>query len=148
MTSNKTIRRSLVAVTVLSLGFALACGGGAGVGESSGPHVRAVSAVVVADQCAGLPKQEAKHAREAMDRLVDGCRSIPHGTAHFVVVLHPGGILQFGDADPDAGGRGEIPLCAVSQKLTHAVRLTAPCSMDIRLEESTMAGTAADAAAK
>jgi hypothetical protein len=124
------------------MGLAAACGGA----ESVGPSVHQVSAVVVADQCAVLGKQESKHAKEAMDRLVDGCRSVPHGNAHFVVILHPGGVLQFGDADPDAGGHGEIPMCVVSQKLTHSVRLGAPCKMEIRLEESNVA--AADAGSK
>jgi hypothetical protein len=120
--------RLLAVSTILAMGLAAACGGA----ESVGPSVHQVSAVVVADQCAVLGKQESKHAKEAMDRLV--------------VILHPGGVLQFGDADPDAGGHGEIPMCVVSQKLTHSVRLGAPCKMEIRLEESNVA--AADAGSK
>lgn len=131
-TSHRTNGRLLAAGAVLATA-AVACGGGGG---EVGPHVQSVSAVVVADQCSGLGKQEAKHAREAMDRLVDGCHSIPHGSAHFVVVLHPGGALQFLEVGPEASGGGELPMCVLSQKLTHKVRLPAPCKMEIRLEES------------
>lgn len=134
--------RSVLGVGAALATAALACGG---VGEVR-PPVRSVSAVVIADQCSGLGKQEAKHAREAMDRLVDGCHTIPHGSAHFVVVLHPGGALQFLEAGPEAGGPSELPMCVVSQKLTHQVRLPAPCKMEIRLEESAFA-TAWDAGA-
>ena len=123
------------AVFLAALSLA-ACGGAE---ANAPPSVHEVSAIVALEQCNGLAKQEARHAKEAMDHLVDGCRTVPHGHAHFTVVLHPGGALQFADADPSAGGRGEIPICAVSQKLVHSVRLSAPCKMDVRLEESTVA---------
>lgn len=135
-----TSRRLLAAGAVLATA-AVACGAGGAGGAEIGPHVQSVSAVVIADQCSGLGKQEAKHAREAMGRLVDGCHTIPHGSAHFIVVLHPGGALQFLEVGPEAGGGGELPMCVLSQKLTHKVRLPAPCKMEIRLEESAFKAT-------
>lgn len=96
--------------------------------------VRGVSAVLLANECKGLREPDQKRVLETMNRLVDGCWSVPHGSVRFDVVLHPGGGLQFG-GNADAGG-GEIPLCVLSHKLTHEVKLSGPCTITVRLDES------------
>jgi hypothetical protein len=127
-------------------------------------QVKSIQAVVLANECAGLGKQNAKLAEDAMNKLVDKCTSVPHGAVRFAVTLHPGGGLQFGPSGPSraAGMDGgapaaqaattaheaedEVPMCALSHKLTHDVKLQKPCTIQVRLEEATLALAAKPAA--
>jgi hypothetical protein len=71
-----------------------------------------------------------------MNRLVERCAQVPHGVRTFGVVLLPGGGIQF-TGNEDAG-ETEVPMCVVSRLLTHNVKLSAKCQIDIRLEQSQM----------
>jgi len=99
-------------------------------------EIHAVTAVVVTNHCAALTKKDQRAAEITMNRLVERCTEVPHGVRTFGVVLLPGGGLQFtGHAD---AGETEVPICVVSRLLTHKVKLSAPCVIDIRLEQTQM----------
>jgi hypothetical protein len=134
--------RSLIVTAMLSGLGVLACGSkqpAAGSPVDPRPaSVKAVQAVVLANECSALAKQNAKPAEEAMNKLVEKCTSVPHGAVHFAVVLHPGGGLEFApsargdagapaDASAASAASDEVPLCVLSHKLTHQVKLQKPC---------------------
>lgn len=106
------------------------------------PQARAVSAIVLMNRCADLGAGNAKLAEGAMYQLVEGCTSIAGGTAHFAATLHPGGRIELA---PVAGQPETIPICVLKHALTHKVALQKPCTLDVKLEESTLAITPADA---
>lgn len=102
--------------------------------EAETPAVQAVTAVVVANHCDTLSKNDQKQAERVMNHLVERCTHVPHGIRTFGVVLLPGGGIEFtGDAD---AGETEVPICVVSHLLTHNVKLGTKCEIDVRLEES------------
>jgi hypothetical protein len=97
---------------------------------------------VIANHCvSALTREEAKRAEATMNDLVGSCESMPHDAASFRVVLLPGGGMEFASAGD--GGSDEVPICVVSHKLQHRVHLTAPCPIDVRLEQTTMSAPVA-----
>ena len=106
------------------------------------PKARAVSAIVLMNRCADMGPANAKLAEGAMYQLVEGCSTIAGGTAHFAATLHPGGRIELG---PVPGQPETIPICVLKHALTHKVALQKPCTLDVRLEESSVAIQAVDA---
>ncbi len=115
--------------SLLSLSL-LACG------HTSPAPVTAMSAVIVANHCAGLSKQDSMRAQQTMNELVNHCDTLPHGSATFRVMMYPDGTLSF--AASGDGGAEELPMCVVSHRLTHQVKLKTECGMDVRIEETTI----------
>ncbi len=97
-----------------------------------------VNATIVANGCKNLGTASARLAERAMNDLVEGCTSIPGGTARFHATLEPGGRIQIvaGPGQPEV-----IPICVLKHSLLHKVHLGEPCGLDVKLEETTMAVT-------
>ena len=74
-------------------------------------------------------------AEEAMHRLVDACTSVPGGSTRFTVTLLPGGRIDLtqGPDQPDT-----IPTCVLKNDLRHRVALPKPCSLVVKLEETSV----------
>lgn len=117
--------RRIVSLAVLAL---FACG------RSSPPPVTAMSAVIVANHCVGFSKHDSVRAQQTMNELVGHCDALPHGAATFRVKLYPDGTLSFGPSGD--GGTDELPMCVVSHRLKHQVKLGQECDMDVRLEQT------------
>ncbi len=94
-----------------------------------------VNATIVANGCQSLGKTNARLAERAMYDLVEGCRSIPGGSAQFYATLQPGGHIEIasGHGQPDV-----IPVCVVKHSLVHAVPLKKPCGLFVRLQETSI----------
>jgi hypothetical protein len=103
---------------------------------STAPPAHTVSAVVLVNGCALYGAENARLAESAINQLVDGCGSFSGDHVQFTATLLPGGAIQF---DSKAGGSASIPLCVLSHPLSHKVKLQKACSLDVRLEEGTMA---------
>jgi hypothetical protein len=97
-----------------------------------------VNATIVTNGCQTLGTASARLAERAMYDLVEGCTSIPGGTARFHATLEPGGRIEIvnGPGQPEV-----IPICVIKHSLLHKVRLSEPCGLDVKLEETTMAVT-------
>lgn len=104
--------------------------------EEEAPHVKTsmVSASAVVSACPDGRKMNAKLAAHAIQHLVDPCRTVPGGSAHFSVALLPGGKVEL--AAPDGNPvEGVVPTCVLRHGLMHKVLLHAPCKFDVQLEE-------------
>jgi len=112
-------------------------------GADGSRPARIVNATVVANGCQNLGAASARLAERAMYDLVEGCTSVPGGTARFHATLRPGGRIEIvaGPGQPEV-----IPICVLKHSLLHKVHLTAPCGLDVKLEETTLA-VVGDAAA-
>ena len=102
---------------------------------SASPPAHAVSAVVLVNGCAHLGVANARLAQDAMNALVDGCSSFTGERVQFTATLLPGGAIQF---DAGANSSKAIPICVLNHPLTHRVQLQKACSLDVRLEESSL----------
>jgi hypothetical protein len=95
-----------------------------------------VSAVVLVNGCGKLGDGDARVAESAMSQLVEGCGAFSGPKVQFTATLLPGGAIQF---EPRADGSQAIPLCVLNHPLTHKVKLKKSCSLDVQLEEGSMA---------
>jgi hypothetical protein len=95
----------------------------------------AVTAVVLVNGCAHFGVANARLAEAAIDALVDGCSSFAGERVQFTATLLPGGAIQF---DQKASDSTAIPVCVLSHPLTHRVQLQKACSLDVRLEQSSV----------
>ena len=95
-----------------------------------------VNATIVTNGCQSLGVASARLAERAMYDLVEACASIPGGTTRFHATLQPGGRIEIvaGPGQPEV-----IPICVVKHSLLHKVRLSQPCGLDVKLEETTLA---------
>lgn len=129
-----------------------ACGGGttataptATAAEvAPAPPARAATLVtssIVFGECPGAEQLDPKRASKEIEVMVAECRSVPGGKAHFSATLLPGGKVQLGSpsGDPRAG---VIPTCLLQAKapLSHRIRLSKPCKLDVQLEETSSGG--------
>jgi hypothetical protein len=94
-----------------------------------------VSATIAVNGCAALAGANSRLAEEAMHRLVDACTSVPGGSTRFTVTLLPGGRIDLtqGPDQPDT-----IPTCVLKNDLRHRVALPKPCSLVVKLEETSV----------
>jgi hypothetical protein len=118
--------------------FGLGCVLAIACGQRATP-LTATSAVIIANHCNGLSKQDSVRAQQTMNELVEHCDSVPHGKSTFSVVLYPDGSISF--ASSGDAGSDEIPMCVVSHRLRHKVKLTTECGMDVRLEQTQLAAS-------
>ena len=108
--------------------------------EPPGRSARLVSATVLANDCGSVTRTYAKLAEDAMNKLVEGCTSVPGKSARFAVTLSPGGRIEIvGAADGGAPQPDVVPVCILKNPLRHKVPLKQPCMLEVRLEEGTLA---------
>jgi hypothetical protein len=100
------------------------------------PPAHTVSAVVLVNGCAHLGVENARLAEAAMNQLVDGCSGFTGDRVLFTATLLPGGAIQF---EPRPGASQSIPLCVLNHPLSHRVKLQKACSLDVQLEEGSVA---------
>jgi hypothetical protein len=101
----------------------------------SGRAARVVNATVLANGCQELGQANARIAERAMDQLVEGCTSVPGGTAEFQATLLPSGRIEIaaGPGQPDV-----VPICILKHSLTHDVRLGKPCRLDVKIQQTSV----------
>jgi hypothetical protein len=104
--------------------------------EPSAPSAKIVSATVVTNDCDRVAKGNARLAEDAMSTLVEGCTSVPGGSARFSATLEPGGRIEIAQT---VGSPDTVPICVLKHELRHKVPLTHECKLDVRLEESAVA---------
>ena len=103
---------------------------------STGPSAQVVNATILTDECQGLGKANAMLAESAMYHLVEACTSVPGGSAEFEATLQPGGKIDI------AGVKGQpqvVPICILKHSLQHKVPLKAPCHLDVKIEQTSVA---------
>jgi|SRR5450432_1078097 len=124
-----------------ALAVVLACGGApapppsAAPAAAAPPAAHAVTAVVLVNGCAHFGVENARLAQTAISALVDGCSSFTGERVQFTATLLPGGAIQF---EPGAHDSAAIPICVLNHPLTHRVQLQKACSLDVRLEQSSV----------
>jgi hypothetical protein len=99
---------------------------------------KVVNATIVANGCQNLGAASGRLAERAMYELVEGCTSVPGGTARFHATLQPGGRIAI------AAGPGQpevIQICVLKHSLLHKVPLTGPCGLDVKLDETSVTVT-------
>lgn len=107
--------------------------------EPSGPAAHFVSATILANDCGIVGKTYAKRAADAMHKLVEGCRSVPGGSMRFAARLLPGGRIDIlGAADAGPPQPEVVPICILKHELRHQVPLKEACTLEVRLQESTL----------
>lgn len=133
---------AIVAMSLALLAAGAACGS-APAPQPSAPlaatpdrSAHTVSAVVLVNGCAHFGVENARLAEAAMNQLVDGCGAFAGERVQFTATLLPGGAIQF---EPRPNDSQAIPICVLNHPLTHRVRLQKACSLDVRLEEGSMA---------
>jgi len=101
----------------------------------SGPSAQLVNAVVLTNGCQSLGTQSAVLAESAMSSLVEGCASVPGGSMQFHATLLPGGRIEISAAP---GQPEVVPICILKHALVHRVRLTKPCPLDVKIEQTSV----------
>jgi hypothetical protein len=102
---------------------------------SAARSAQMVNATVLANSCQTLGSKSGKLAESAMLQLVEGCTSVPGGTAQFSATLQPGGQIEIAavPGQPDV-----VPICVLKHSLLHRVPLSRPCRLDVKLEQSSL----------
>jgi hypothetical protein len=128
--------RAVVSFRLAGLLALTSCAPSGPARSAQGRPARIVNATVVANGCQNLGSASARLAERAMYDLVEGCTSVPGGTARFHATLEPGGRIEIvaGPGQPEV-----IPICVIKHSLLHKVHLAAPCGLDVKLEETTLA---------
>jgi len=104
--------------------------------SASGAAAQFVNATILTNGCQALGSANAKLAESAMYRLVEGCSSVPGGSAGFEATLQPGGRIEIAAAP---GQPDTVPICVLKHSLTHKVPLTASCRLDVHIEQTSVA---------
>ena len=96
---------------------------------------RVVNATILANACKDLGRTHGNLAEKAMYELVEGCSSVPGGSAQFGATLQPGGRIDIAAApgQPDV-----VPICVLKHRLAHKVPLVKPCRLDVKIEETSV----------
>jgi hypothetical protein len=95
-----------------------------------------VNATILTNGCQDLGPSNAMLAESAMYQLVEGCASVPGGTAQFQATLQPGGRIEITAA---AGQPDVVPICILKHSLLHRVPLVNACRLDVKIEQSSVA---------
>jgi hypothetical protein len=104
--------------------------------SASGRAAQVVNATILTNGCQRLGTSSAQLAEHAMNDLVEGCTSIPGGSAHFEASLQPGGRIEIASAP---GYEDVVPICVLKHALVHKVPLAKPCRLDVKIEETHVA---------
>ena len=94
-----------------------------------------VNATILTNGCQDLGKQSAKLAESTMNQLVEGCTTVPGGSAQFSATLQPGGRVEISSAE---GQPDVVPICILKHALVHKVPLTKPCRLDVKIEQTSV----------
>lgn len=103
---------------------------------SSGQSAQVVNATILTNGCQNLGKSHAMLAESAMYHLVEGCTSVPGGSAEFEATLQPGGKIDIAGVP---GQPAVVPICVLKHSLQHKVPLKAPCHLDVKIEQTSVA---------
>lgn len=100
-----------------------------------GRAAQVVNATILTNGCQELGRPSAKQAESAMYQLVEGCASVPGGSAQFEATLVPGGRIEISAApgQPDV-----VPICVLKHLLLHKVPLSRPCHLDVKIEQTSV----------
>jgi hypothetical protein len=132
--------RAAASVRLATLAALASCGPSEPARSAGAPQAARsatiVNATIVTNGCQNLGAASARLAERAMYDLVEGCAAVPGGTTRFHATLQPGGRIEIvaGPGQPEV-----IPICVVKHSLLHKVRLSEPCGLDVKLEETTLA---------
>jgi len=108
---------------------------------SSGPSpVKVVEGSIVFTDCPDSTHLGAGRAQATINKLVDGCTSVPGGSARFVATLKPGGAIEIA-APSGSKDEGVVPICVLKNHLRHHLWVRHPCSMEVRIQEQSVAKT-------
>lgn len=99
----------------------------------SGRAAQIVNATILTNGCQKLGTTSAQLAERAMYDLVEDCRSVPGGSAHFGATLQPGGRIEITSTP---GTADVVPICVLKHSLLHKVPLAKPCRLDVKIEET------------
>jgi hypothetical protein len=94
-----------------------------------------VNATILANGCQEFGQANGKLAERAMSELVEGCTSVPGGSAQFAATLLAGGRIEIAAVD---GQPGLIPICILKHPLVHRVPLSKPCRLDVKIEQTSV----------
>jgi hypothetical protein len=83
-------------------------------------------------------KLDVKEAERTINRLVEPCESVPGGSARFRATLAPRGRIEITAAD--GSSQGVVPICVLTNRLTHRIRVNKPCQLDVQIEEREISG--------
>jgi len=102
----------------------------------TGPSAQVVNATILTNGCQSLGKGNSMLAESAMYHLVEACTSVPGGSTQFLATLQPGGRIDIAAApgQPDV-----VPICILKHSLQHKVPLKAPCQLDVKIEQTSVA---------
>jgi hypothetical protein len=94
-----------------------------------------VNATILANGCQHLGRDNARLAERAMYQLVEGCTSVPGGSAEFEATLEPGGRIEIATmpGQPDV-----VPICVLKHSLQHKVTLTKPCRLEVKIAQTSV----------
>jgi hypothetical protein len=95
-----------------------------------------VNATILVNGCEGFGRANGKLAEKALYQLVEGCATVPGGSAQFSATLEPNGRIEIGAA---AGEPDVVPICVLRHALVHRVPLSQPCRLDVKIEEQRVA---------
>jgi hypothetical protein len=98
-----------------------------------GRAAQIVNATILTNDCQKLGTSSAQQAERAMYDLVEDCRSVPGGSAHFAATLQPGGRIEITSVP---GYADVVPICVLKHSLLHKVPLAKPCRLDVKIEET------------
>jgi hypothetical protein len=106
-----------------------------GSADSAAQAAQVVNATVLTNGCQSLGRANAKLAESAMVQLVEGCSSVPGGSAEFEATLEPGGRITIAAApgQPDV-----VPICILKHSLLHKVALAKPCRLEVKIAQSSV----------
>lgn len=105
---------------------------------AAGEPISLVTSMVVVGACPDSRRLDTRVANREIDELLGPCKKVPGGAAHFSATLVPGGRVELASPTGDPS-EGVVPTCIVQHlgQLRHKLRLTKPCTFDVRLEERT-----------
>jgi hypothetical protein len=99
-----------------------------------------VEGSIVFTDCPDSRHLGAGRARAAINKLVDGCSSVPGGSARFMATLKPGGSIEIA-APSGSKDEGVVPICVLQNHLRHHLWLHHPCTMEVRIQEQSVSGS-------
>ncbi len=102
---------------------------------AKGAAAQMVNATILANGCHDLGHENARLAERAMYQLVEGCSSVPGGSAEFEATLEPGGRIEISGTpgQPDV-----VPICILKHSLQHKVALAKPCRLDVKITQTSV----------
>lgn len=105
---------------------------------ASPPPVKVVEGSIVFTHCPDSKHLGAGRAEATINKLVEGCASVPGGAARFLATLKPGGAIEIA-APSGSRDEGMVPICVLKNRLRHHLWVRHPCTMEVQIEEQSVA---------